>query len=140
MIATGITDKPSAARWIVESVMAEVRNAGWGEALRVPLSGEPPTDAELAEWPPPGEVWVCRRAQRCGYKWMPLFPAEPDTEPPGICHRFLQARVAGEAGTAWLGLRWRQWAGPRAGHDWIGACLEDVAAVGVVAAAAWQAG
>jgi hypothetical protein len=86
MIATGITGKPSAARWIVESVMAEVRNAGWGEALRVPLS------------------------------------------------------VAGEAGTAWLGLRWRQWAGPRAGHDWIGACLEDVAAVGVVAAAAWQAG
>jgi hypothetical protein len=32
MIATGITDKPSAARWIVESVMADVRNAGWGRA------------------------------------------------------------------------------------------------------------
>jgi hypothetical protein len=85
MIATGITDKPSAARWIVESVMADVRNAGWGEVLRAPVPGESPTDAELAEWPPPGEVWICRRAHRDGYKWMPLFPAEPGTEPPGIC-------------------------------------------------------
>jgi hypothetical protein len=42
MIAAGVAGKPSAARWIVESVMADVRNAGWGEVLRVPVSGEPP--------------------------------------------------------------------------------------------------
>lgn len=29
MIATGITGKPAAARWIVESVVAVIRNAGW---------------------------------------------------------------------------------------------------------------
>jgi hypothetical protein len=73
MIATGITDKPSAARRIVEAIMADARNAGWGEVLRVPVPGEAPADAELSEWPPPGEVYICRRATR-GYRWMPLFP------------------------------------------------------------------
>jgi hypothetical protein len=29
MIATGMTGKPAAARWIVESVVAVIRNAGW---------------------------------------------------------------------------------------------------------------
>jgi hypothetical protein len=28
MIATGITDKPSTAQWIVETIMADVGNAG----------------------------------------------------------------------------------------------------------------
>lgn len=78
IIATGITDKPSIARWIVESVMADVGNAGWGEVMRVPVPGEVPTEAEIAAWPPPGQIWVCRRANRGGYKWMPLFPADPD--------------------------------------------------------------
>ena len=40
MIATGMTDDPSAARWMVETIMADVRNAGWGEVLRVPVPGE----------------------------------------------------------------------------------------------------
>jgi hypothetical protein len=79
MIATGMTDDPSAARWIVETIMAEVRNAGWGEVLRVPVPGEPPTETELTAWPPPGEVWVCRRTSHDGFTWMPLFCAEPDT-------------------------------------------------------------
>jgi hypothetical protein len=79
MIATGITDKPSAARWIVETIMADVGNAGWGEVLRVPVPGEAPTDTELTAWPPPGEVWVCRRTGQDGFKWMPLFCAELDT-------------------------------------------------------------
>jgi hypothetical protein len=38
MIATEMTDDPSAARWIVETIMADVRNAGWAEVLRVPVS------------------------------------------------------------------------------------------------------
>jgi len=32
MIATGMTDKPSEARWAVEAIMADVRTAGWGGA------------------------------------------------------------------------------------------------------------
>ncbi len=79
MIATGMTDDPSAARWIVETIMADVRNAGWGEVLRVPVPGEAPTETELTAWPPPGEVWVCRRTSHDGFTWMPLFCAEPDT-------------------------------------------------------------
>jgi len=79
MIATGMTDDPSAARWIVETIMADVRNAGWGEVLRVPVPGEAPTETELTAWPPPGEVWVCRRTSHDGFTWLPLFCAEPDT-------------------------------------------------------------
>ena len=78
MIATGMTDNPSAARWIVETIMADVRNAGWGEVLRVPVPGENRPHGVTA-WPPPGEVWVCRRTGHDGFTWMPLFCAEPDT-------------------------------------------------------------
>ena len=78
MIATGMTDNPSAARWIVETIMADVRNAGWAEVLRVPVPGEASTETELTAWPPPGEVWVCRRTSHDGFTWLPLFCAEPD--------------------------------------------------------------
>jgi hypothetical protein len=47
--------------------------------LRVPVPGETPTETELTAWPPPGEVWVCRRTSHDGFTWMPLFCAEPGT-------------------------------------------------------------
>jgi hypothetical protein len=75
MIATGVTDKPGMAQSVVEAIMAISPNAGWGEVVRIAVPGERPSDAELREWPPPGEVWVCRRAADDGeHKWMPLFP------------------------------------------------------------------
>jgi hypothetical protein len=74
VIANGLTGKPSIARWLVETILADVRNAGWGEVLRVPVPGEAVTETELSQWPPPGEVHVCRRAALGGYMWMPLFP------------------------------------------------------------------
>ena len=77
MVAAGITGNPSSARWIVETIMTDVSNAGWGEVLRVPVPGHPPTDAELTEWPPPGAVYVCRRVTCGRYRWMPLFPVRP---------------------------------------------------------------
>jgi hypothetical protein len=39
------------------------------------------------------------------------------------------------AATAWAGTRWRAWAAGRLGHDWVGAGLEDAAAVILAAAA-----
>jgi hypothetical protein len=30
MVATGITDEPSTARWMVETIMADTGHAGWG--------------------------------------------------------------------------------------------------------------
>jgi uncharacterized membrane protein len=33
--------------------------------------------------------------------------------------------VGAAVATAWLGSRWRAWAAPRLGHDWIGAVIED---------------
>ncbi len=77
MVATGITDEPSTARWMVETILADATNAGWGEVHRVPVPGEVPSETELALWPPPGEVYVCRRSAVGDYTWRPLFPARP---------------------------------------------------------------
>ena len=38
--------------------------------------------------------------------------------------------------TAWLGVKWRAWASARFGRDWIGASLEDAAAIGTATVAA----
>ena len=73
MVATGITDEPSTARWMVETILADTMNAGWGEVRRVPVPGERPSETELALWPPPGEVLVCRRSAVGGCTWRPLF-------------------------------------------------------------------
>jgi hypothetical protein len=46
MVATGITDEPSTARWMVETILADTSHAGWGEVHRVPVPGEIPSEAE----------------------------------------------------------------------------------------------
>jgi hypothetical protein len=74
MIAAGVTDKPDAVRSAVETILSLAPDAGWGEVVRIVIPGEFPTDSELSEWPPPGEVHVCRRAADDGYSWLPLFP------------------------------------------------------------------
>jgi hypothetical protein len=76
MVATGITDEPSTARWMVETILADTSHAGWGEVRRVPVPGEIPSEAELSQWPTPGEVYVCQRPAR-GCAWHALFSARP---------------------------------------------------------------
>jgi hypothetical protein len=76
MVATGITDEPSTARWMVETILADTSHAGWGEVQRVPAPGEIPSEAELSQWPAPGEVYVCRRSAR-GCAWHSLFSVRP---------------------------------------------------------------
>ena len=73
MVATGITDEPSTARWMVETILADTSHAGWGEVHRVPVPGVEPSETELSQWPARGEVYVCRRANLGGYAWEPLF-------------------------------------------------------------------
>jgi hypothetical protein len=73
MVATGITDEPSTARWMVETILADTSHAGWGGA---PGPGEIPSEAELSQWPTPGEVYVGRRSAR-GCAWHALFSARP---------------------------------------------------------------
>jgi hypothetical protein len=77
MVATGITDAPSTARWMVETVLADTSHAGWGEVRRVPVPGVVPSETEMGQWPARGEVYVCRRSTLGGYAWQPLFPAYP---------------------------------------------------------------
>jgi uncharacterized membrane protein len=48
----------------------------------------------------------------------------------------LLVAVGAAAATAWAGTRWRAWASDRLGRDWIGAGLEDAAALALAAAAA----
>ena len=76
MVATGITDEPSTARWMVETILADTSHAGWGEVRRVPVPGEVPSEAELSQWPARGEVYECRRSAG-GWSWQTLFPARP---------------------------------------------------------------
>jgi hypothetical protein len=76
MVATGITDEPLTARWMVETILADTSHAGWGEVQRVPAPGEIPSEAELNQWPAPGEVYVCRRSAR-GCDWHSMFSARP---------------------------------------------------------------
>jgi hypothetical protein len=91
IVATGITGKPSAVRWMVEAILTDVRNAGWAEVRRVPVRGEVATEEELTRWPPPGEVYLCRRATGGGFKWLPLCsgPGAPTGQIPGISDRVL---------------------------------------------------
>jgi uncharacterized membrane protein len=44
--------------------------------------------------------------------------------------------MAAAVATTWLGAHWRSWASARLGHDWIGAGLEDAAALTLAATAA----
>jgi hypothetical protein len=81
MVATGITDEPSTARWMVETVLADTSHAAWGEVRRVPAPGEVPSEAELSQWPARGEVYECRRSAG-GWSWQPLFHARPGTACP----------------------------------------------------------
>ena len=58
MVATGITDEPSTARWMVETILADTSHASWGEVHRVPVPGVEPSETELSRWPARGEVYV----------------------------------------------------------------------------------
>ena len=91
IVAMGITEKPSAVQWMVEAILTDVRNAGWAEVRRVPVRGQVATAEELTRWPPPGEVYLCRRATGGGFKWLPLCsgPGAPTRQIPGISDRVL---------------------------------------------------
>ena len=39
IVATGITDEPSTARWMVKTILADTSHAGWGGGRRVPVPG-----------------------------------------------------------------------------------------------------
>jgi hypothetical protein len=78
ILASGITDKPEKARMLVEMILAEVEHAVWGLLLRVPMN-EGPSYSEAdpaADWPPTGEIQVCRRTTNGGFRWGPLYPRE----------------------------------------------------------------
>jgi uncharacterized membrane protein len=66
----------------------------------------------------------------------PGAAAEPEPLVTARLAACLLAAVGAAAATAWAGPRWRSWASGRFGRDWIGAGLEDAAAVALAAAAA----
>jgi hypothetical protein len=76
ILATGITDNPDKAKSLVEMTLAEVDDAAWGLLLRVALDSRSSflRASQTADWPPAGEVQVCRRATDGGFRWGPLFP------------------------------------------------------------------
>src|SRR5690242_7218628 len=81
MVATGITDEPSTARWMVETILADTSHAGWGEVRRVPVPGEIPSEAELNQWPTPARCTCAggRLAGAPGTRYSP--PGRPGSRP-----------------------------------------------------------
>ena len=76
MVATGITDEPSTARWMVETILADTSHAGWGEVRRVPVPGVEPSETELSQSPARARC-TCTGDQPPRIAWQSLFPAYP---------------------------------------------------------------
>jgi hypothetical protein len=87
IVANGITDRPDRAKTVVEMILADVDEAAWGLLVRVVLDVSSAYRAEqpVGDWPPAGEIQLCRRAEGGGYLWGPLYPREgvlaKDTRP-----------------------------------------------------------
>jgi uncharacterized membrane protein len=91
-------------------------------------------------------VVIARRApgndSLAGFPDLDGAPAPDTAAKPGAPASAAQltACVVVSTGTAvaaaWLGSRWRPWAAPRLGHDWIGAVIEDAAALTLATVAA----
>jgi hypothetical protein len=76
ILATGITDNPEKAKLLVELVLTSVEQSAWGLLLCVAMDSAASacrTD-QVADWPPAGEVQVCRRTTNDGFRWAPLYP------------------------------------------------------------------
>jgi hypothetical protein len=77
MLAGGITEDPQKARGLVETILAEDDGAGCGLLVRVEFEGASPYGIGVvlepsADWPPPGQVVLCRRKTDGGFWWGPL--------------------------------------------------------------------
>jgi hypothetical protein len=77
IIACGITDDPTQAVRVVEFILRTLDRAGWGMLTRVVVSSGAMRPNMLDNWPPAGEIEICRRARDGGFSWMP-FDSQDD--------------------------------------------------------------
>jgi uncharacterized membrane protein len=92
--------------------------------------------APRARLPGPGS-----RARVPGPDEVPAAAGQPDRlGPPARIIACAVTSMAAAAATAWLGARWRGWASDRLGQDWLGAGIEDAAALALAATAAFGHG
>jgi hypothetical protein len=83
-------------------------------------------------------VVIARRAPRTGGPKSPSAAVNPERlGRPARITACAVTSMAAAAATAWLGARWRGWASDRLGHDWMGAGIEDAAALALAATAAF---
>jgi uncharacterized membrane protein len=109
--------------------------ASLAAATEIGLDKLPSTPSRLA---PPGLASRLAGAAACG---VIIARREPGDAGTGAGQAALAAACAATgAGTAvaaaWLGVQWRAWASGRFGRDWIGAVIEDAAAISLATAAA----
>jgi len=78
ILATGMTDKPDKAKSLVEMILGEHDHAAWGSLLRVAMDAWSSSSRtnQTADWPPAGEIQVCRRASGGCFRWAPLYPRD----------------------------------------------------------------
>lgn len=77
IIACGITDDPTQAVTVVEFILRTLDHAGWGMLTRVTVSSGMMRPNMLDNWPPAGQIEICRRSRNGGFKWMP-FESQDD--------------------------------------------------------------
>jgi hypothetical protein len=73
IVAAGVALAAETAVQRVETTLAGTAHATIGTMTRLTLPGLHPEPAELAGWPPLGQVMLCQRTRAGGYKWLPLF-------------------------------------------------------------------
>jgi uncharacterized membrane protein len=106
--------------------------AGLAATTEIALDKLPQAPSRLA---PPGLAGRLAAAAASG---VVIARRTPGDGSPAQLAGCVAASVGAALATTWLGSRWRAWAAARLGHDWIGAGLEDAAAVTLATLAARQ--
>jgi hypothetical protein len=77
ILAAGVSSRADQAKTAVETILATQDSAACGLLVRICLDGLPGGDAvPEADWPPPGEMQLCRRTRDGGCLWAPMYPRE----------------------------------------------------------------
>jgi hypothetical protein len=69
LVATGATCDPQSARQQVERILLENDAAGLGQLTREVIPFTRPTARDWQQWPPVGQILMCRRNSGGGCTW-----------------------------------------------------------------------
>jgi hypothetical protein len=80
LVASGATCDPQAAKSHVERILLENDAAGLGQLAREVIPFTRPITADWRQWPPVGQLQMCRRTRDGGCSWRPMHE-RPEMRP-----------------------------------------------------------